>query len=81
MRTTITLRGRLAITYLRNGSVRIEASKPGCSKRCTEGNTIDGLRSRPRMHIRGDEFMRLIHLAAARIPPTVTAANERFGPL
>jgi hypothetical protein len=64
MRTTITLRGQVAITYLKNGSVRIEHVKP----------------CRPRLHVRGDEFLRLIHAAAKR--PVVIGlpeADERSG--
>lgn len=65
MRTSITLRGEVSITYLRNGSVRIESAKP-----------------RPRLHIRGDEFMKLLS-CVARTPVTVVPhpAEERFGAL
>jgi len=66
MRTTITLRGPIAITYLRNGGVRIEVAK----------------RERPRLHVRGDEFLRLIHMAAIRTAPKVAVPGaERFGAL
>ena len=63
MKSTITVRGPVTITYLRNGGVRIEAEK-----------------RRPRMHIRADEFMRLINAAAAA-PAPVVAADARFGAL
>ena len=50
----ITMKGPVRITNLRNGYVRIEQTKPrGLSLR------------RPRMHIRADEFMRLINSAPA----------------
>ena len=66
MRTTITLRGQVTITYLKNGAVRIESVKP----------------RKPRLHIRGDEFLRLIHGAALR--PVVVgppSGDERSGVL
>jgi hypothetical protein len=62
MKNVITVSGPVSITYLRNGSIRIEAKK-----------------QRPRMHLRGDEFMKLIN-AAARMPQSaVTAVDARSG--
>jgi len=50
MRKIITMKGPVKITNLRNGYVRIEPAKPR------------GLAStRPRLHVRADEFMRLIN--------------------
>ena len=64
MRRVITLKGPLVITHLRNGQIRIEAAKP---RRATAAarSPLEGLRDRPRMHIRTDEFMRLIHSVPA----------------
>lgn len=65
MKSTITVRGPITVTYLRNGAVRIEAQ-----------------RRRPRMHIRGDEFLKLINAAAGvgdAIP--LTGAEARCGAL
>jgi len=64
MKSSITVRGPVSITYLRNGSVRIEAQK-----------------RRPRMHIRADEFMRLIHSASRAKPVVLPSADARFGAL
>jgi hypothetical protein len=60
MRRVVTMKGPVTITNLRNGLVRIEAAKPrrpGLSGR----SPFEGLRGRPRLHIRADEFMRLIN--------------------
>ncbi len=66
MKSTITLRGPVTVTYLRNGAVRIEAEK-----------------RRPRMHIRGDEFLKLIHAAAGAKPAVdaLTPVEVRCGAL
>jgi hypothetical protein len=64
MKSSITVRGPVSITYLRNGSVRIEVQK-----------------RRPRMHIRTDEFMRLINAAPRSEPIAITSADARFGAL
>jgi hypothetical protein len=55
MKTVITLKGPVNVTWLRNGSVRIEAKK-----------------ERPRMHLRGDEVLKLIH-SVARAPEPLRA--------
>jgi len=52
MRKVITMKGPVKITNLRNGYVRIEPAKP-------RGLSF----GRGRMHIRTDEFMRLINAA------------------
>jgi hypothetical protein len=54
MKNAITIRGPVTITYLRGGAVRIEATQ----------------KRRPRMHVRGDEFMRLLHQESVRREPT-----------
>ena len=56
MKSTLTVRGPITVTYLRNGSVRIEAKK-----------------QRPRMHLRGDELMKLIHSVARDSTPAPLA--------
>jgi hypothetical protein len=83
MCTTITLRGPVRIVYLKNGNVRIEAAKSWRALRAAERMPLDGLRSRARLHVRGDEFLRLIHEAAARTNPgpRVVEGAERFGAL
>ena len=65
MRSTITVKGPVTITYLRNGGVRIEAEK-----------------RRPRMHLRGDELMQLMHAASRAAPVTpLVAVDVRSGVL
>jgi hypothetical protein len=65
MKSVLTVHGPVSITYLRNGSVRIEAKK-----------------NRPRMHLRGDELLKLINGAArAREPACVPAVDTRCGVL
>ena len=61
MKSVLTVSGPVSITYLRNGSIRIEAKK-----------------QRPRMHLRGDEFMKLIH-ATARVPQSSVVVDARSG--
>ena len=62
MKSVLTLSGPVSITYLRNGSIRIECKK-----------------QRPRMHLRGDEFMKLIHAAARTPQPSVAVVDARSG--
>ena len=62
MKNVITVSGPVSITYLRNGSIRIEAKK-----------------QRPRMHLRGDEFMKLINAAARTPQSSVTVVDARSG--
>jgi hypothetical protein len=62
MKSVLTVSGPVSITYLRNGSVRIEAKK-----------------QRPRMHLRGDEFMKLINAAARAPQSSVTLVDARSG--
>ena len=61
MKSVLTVSGPVSITYLRNGSIRIEAKK-----------------QRPRMHLRGDEFMKLIN-AAARPQSSLAVVDARSG--
>ena len=60
MRRIVTMKGPLTITNLRNGLVRIEAAKPRRANQAAR-SPFEGLRGRARLHIRADEFMRLIH--------------------
>ena len=62
MKSVLTVKGPVSITYLRNGSIRIEAKK-----------------ERPRMHLRGDEFMKLIHSAARAPQSSVAIVDARSG--
>lgn len=65
MRRVITMKGPVTITNLRNGLVRIE----GAPQRRASGlprAPFEGLRGRPRLHIRADEFMRLINSVPSR---------------
>jgi len=65
MKSVLTVHGPVSITYLRNGSIRIEAKK-----------------QRPRMHLRGDELMKLIHSAAqAPEPARLAVVDARCGAL
>ena len=63
MRKIVTMKGPVVITNLRNGFVRIEASKP----RARPGirSPFERPRGRARLHIRTDEFMRLINSVPA----------------
>jgi hypothetical protein len=81
MKTSITLRGRITITYLRNGNIRIEGGKPRGLQRAAERVPFEELRTRPRMHVRGDEFLRLIHSVARPRPQVIAVPAERFGAL
>jgi hypothetical protein len=56
----VTMKGPVTITNLRNGFVRIEAAKRR-GKRPGIRSPFEELRGRPRLHIRADEFMRLIN--------------------
>jgi len=61
MRRVVTMKGPLTITNLRNGLVRIEAAKPRRASQAAR-SPFEGHRGgRPRLHIRADEFMRLIN--------------------
>jgi len=62
MKSVLTVKGPVSITYLRNGSIRIEAKK-----------------DRPRMHLRGDEFMKLINSAARSPQSSVAVVDARSG--
>jgi hypothetical protein len=65
MKSVLTVHGPVSITYLRNGSIRIEAKK-----------------QRPRMHLRGDELMKLIQTAArAPEPARLAVVDTRCGAL
>ena len=62
MKSVLTVSGPVSITYLRNGSIRIEAKK-----------------QRPRMHLRGDEFMKLINGAARPRQSSLAVVDARSG--
>jgi len=64
----ITMKGPVTITHLRNGMVRVECAKPhrGPKRADLPRSPFEGLRGRPRLHIRGDEFMRLINSVPSR---------------
>jgi len=63
----ITMKGPVTITHLRNGMVRIECARPRRGPKRAElpRSPFEGLQGRPRLHIRADEFMRLINSAPA----------------
>ena len=78
MKTTLTVRGRVTLTYLRDGSIRIEAAGPiRRQRRSSLGDLLAG----PRLHVRGDEFLRLIHEAARAPRRAPLPGEERFGAL
>ena len=65
MKSVLTVKGPVTVTYLRNGSIRIEAKK-----------------QRPRMHLRGDELMKLLHGAAKPAEPArLAVVDARCGAL
>lgn len=66
MRRVITMKGPITVTQLPNGFVRIEAAKPGRVKRERASTPFEGLLGRPRLHVRADEFMRLINSVPSR---------------
>lgn len=66
MPRVITMKGPVIVTNLRNGLVRIEATKPARAKAGLPRTPFEGLRGRPRLHIRTDEFMRLINSVPSR---------------
>jgi len=63
MRKIVTMKGPVTITNLRNGFVRIEASKP----RARPGirSPFERPRGRARLHVRTDEFMKLLNSVPA----------------
>ncbi len=66
MSRTITMRGPVIVTHLRNGLVRIESAKPVRPRKELPRTPFESLRGRPRLHIRTDEFMRLINSVPSR---------------
>ena len=66
MPRTITMKGPVIATNLRNGLVRIQSAKPGRPPKELPRIPFESLRGRPRLHIRTDEFMRLINSVPSR---------------
>ena len=63
----VTMKGPVTVTQLRNGMVRIECVKRGPRREREPARTpFESLVGRPRLHVRADEFMRLINSVPSR---------------